>query len=119
MFPFKNLQSADNCDRCSRSGSDLPKAFIQPQSACHGPKEEKRPLRKKRPRGGHFCPLLSKSRTMTSARFWHEVNEISKTLKLDSPDPQTSQGWPFHPAVWSRRQAGTLDRELRLLALNG
>ena len=46
----------------------------------------------------------------------HEVNEISKTLELNSPDPQTLKA-AVHPAVWSAVKQALLDRELRLLAL--
>jgi diguanylate cyclase (GGDEF)-like protein len=46
----------------------------------------------------------------------HQVNEISKTLKRDSPDPQTLKA-AVHPAVWSAVKQALLDRELRHLAL--
>jgi diguanylate cyclase (GGDEF)-like protein len=46
----------------------------------------------------------------------HEVDEISKTLKLDSPDAQTLRA-AAHPAVWCAVKQALLDRELRRLAL--
>lgn len=46
----------------------------------------------------------------------HEVDEISKSLKLDAPDTQTLRA-AAHPAVWCAVRQALLDRELRLLAL--
>src|ERR1700680_3666649 len=46
----------------------------------------------------------------------HEVDEISKTLKLDAPDTQTLRA-ATHPAVWCAVKQALLDRELRHLAL--
>ena len=46
----------------------------------------------------------------------HEVNEISKMLKSNSPDTQTLKA-AVHPAVWCAVKQALLDRELRLLAL--
>jgi diguanylate cyclase (GGDEF)-like protein len=45
-----------------------------------------------------------------------EVDEISKTLKSDSPDAQALKV-AHHPAVWSALKQTLLDRELRYLAL--
>ena len=45
-----------------------------------------------------------------------EVDEISKTLKSDAPDPQSLRV-AHHPAVWSALKQTLLDRELRYLAL--
>ncbi len=46
----------------------------------------------------------------------HEVDEISKSLKLDAPDTHTIRA-AAHPAVWSAVKQALLDRELRHLAL--
>jgi diguanylate cyclase (GGDEF)-like protein len=46
----------------------------------------------------------------------HEVDEISKSLKLDTPDAQTLRA-TAHPAVWCAVKQALLDRELRHLAL--
>lgn len=46
----------------------------------------------------------------------HEVDEISKSLKLDAPDTQTLRA-AAHPAVWCAVKQALLDRELRHLAL--
>jgi hypothetical protein len=46
----------------------------------------------------------------------HEVDEISKSLKLDAPDAQTLRA-AAHPAVWCAVKHALLDRELRHLAL--
>lgn len=46
----------------------------------------------------------------------HEVDEISKSLKSDTPDAQTLRA-AAHPAVWSAVKQAILDRELRLLAV--
>ena len=46
----------------------------------------------------------------------HEVDEISKSLKLDTPDAQTLRA-AVHPAVWCAVKQALLDRELRHLAL--
>src|SRR5712664_4081760 len=46
----------------------------------------------------------------------HEVNEISKMLKSNSPDTQTLKA-AVHPAVWCAVKQALLDRELRHLAL--
>jgi diguanylate cyclase (GGDEF)-like protein len=46
----------------------------------------------------------------------HEVAEISKALKLDTPDAQTLRA-AAHPAVWCAVKQALLDRELRHLAL--
>lgn len=46
----------------------------------------------------------------------HEVDEISRALKSDSPDAQTLQV-AVHPAVWRAVRQTLLDRELRQLAL--
>jgi diguanylate cyclase (GGDEF)-like protein len=46
----------------------------------------------------------------------HEVDEISKSLKLDAPDAQTLRV-AAHPAVWCAVKQALLDRELRHLAL--
>lgn len=45
-----------------------------------------------------------------------EVDEITRTLKLDAPDTQTLRA-AVHPAVWSAVRQALLDRELRHLAL--
>jgi len=45
-----------------------------------------------------------------------EVDEISKTLKLDAPDTQTLRA-ATHPAVWCAVKQALLNRELRHLAL--
>src|SRR3989440_10382595 len=45
-----------------------------------------------------------------------EVDEITKTLKLDVPDAQTLRA-AVHPAVWCAVRQALLDRELRHLAL--
>ncbi len=45
-----------------------------------------------------------------------EVDEISKLLKSDHPDPQTVRV-ATHPAVWGAVKHALLDRELRYLAL--
>jgi len=45
-----------------------------------------------------------------------EVDEITKTLKLDAPDTQTLRA-AAHPAVWCAVRQALLDRELRHLAL--
>lgn len=46
----------------------------------------------------------------------HEVDEISKTLKLVAPDAETLRA-AAHPAVWCAVKQALLDRELRHLAL--
>jgi len=46
----------------------------------------------------------------------HEVDEVSKSLKLDAPDAQTLRA-ASHPAVWCAVKQALLDRELRHLAL--
>ncbi len=46
----------------------------------------------------------------------HEVDEISKSLKLDAPDTRTLRA-VAHPAVWCAVKQALLDRELRHLAL--
>ena len=46
----------------------------------------------------------------------HEVDEISKSLKLDTPDAHTLRA-AAHPAVWCAVKQALLDRELRHLAL--
>jgi diguanylate cyclase (GGDEF)-like protein len=46
----------------------------------------------------------------------HEVDEISKSLKLGAPDAQTLRA-AAHPAVWCAVKQALLDRELRHLAL--
>jgi diguanylate cyclase (GGDEF)-like protein len=46
----------------------------------------------------------------------HEVDEMSKSLKLDVPDAQTLRA-AAHPAVWSAVKQALLDRELRHLAV--
>jgi diguanylate cyclase (GGDEF)-like protein len=46
----------------------------------------------------------------------HEVDEISKSLKLGDSDTQTIRA-ATHPAVWSAVKQALLDRELRHLAL--
>jgi diguanylate cyclase (GGDEF)-like protein len=45
-----------------------------------------------------------------------EVDQISKTLKLDAPDTRTLRA-AAHPAVWCAVKQALLDRELRHLAL--
>src|SRR5439155_8793284 len=45
-----------------------------------------------------------------------EVDEITKTLKLDAPDTQALRA-AVHPAVWCAVRQALLDRELRHLAL--
>jgi diguanylate cyclase (GGDEF)-like protein len=46
----------------------------------------------------------------------HVVDEVSKSLKLDTPDAQTLRA-AAHPAVWCAVKQALLDRELRHLAL--
>jgi len=46
----------------------------------------------------------------------HEVDQISKSLKLETPDAQTLRA-AAHPAVWCAVRQALLDRELRHLAL--
>jgi diguanylate cyclase (GGDEF)-like protein len=46
----------------------------------------------------------------------HEVDEISKSLRLDTPDAETLRA-AAHPAVWCAVKQALLDRELRHLAL--
>ena len=46
----------------------------------------------------------------------HEVDEISKSLKLGDSDAQTIRA-AAHPAVWCAVKQALLDRELRQLAL--
>jgi diguanylate cyclase (GGDEF)-like protein len=51
------------------------------------------------------------------SQILQEVDEISKTLKSDSPDAQALRV-AHHPAVWSALKQTLLDRELRYLALS-
>lgn len=62
--------------------------------------------------------LSSALRTADSelGQILHEVDEISKSLKLNAPDAQTLKA-AAHPAVWSAVKQALLDRELRHLAL--
>jgi diguanylate cyclase (GGDEF)-like protein len=63
--------------------------------------------------------ILSSSLQVTDdelSQILHEIDKISKSLKLDTPDAQTLRA-AAHPAVWCAVKQALLDRELRHLAL--
>ncbi len=75
--------------------------------------------RRNGPAGGGLEEILSfalRSADNELGQILHEVDEISKSLKLDAPDTQTLRA-AAHPAVWCAVKQALLDRELRHLAL--
>lgn len=74
---------------------------------------------KNRPAESGLAENLSSALRAADTEFGeilHEVDEISKLLKSDHPDPQTVRV-AAHPAVWGAVKQALLDRELRYLAL--
>jgi diguanylate cyclase (GGDEF)-like protein len=75
--------------------------------------------RRNGPNGDGLEEILSSALRTTDnelGQILHEVDEISKSLKLDAPDTQTLRA-AAHPEVWGAAKHALLDRELRHLAL--
>jgi diguanylate cyclase (GGDEF)-like protein len=109
-MPIQELQ-AENGAQVTRLRADLPKHVsnrkVLAMRRKNGPAEE-----------GLEEILSSALRTADNelGQILHEVEEISKSLKLDAPDTQTLRA-AAHPAVWCAVKQALLDRELRHLAL--
>jgi diguanylate cyclase (GGDEF)-like protein len=109
-MPIQELQ-AENGAQVTRLRAGLPKHVsnrkVLAMRRKNGPAEE-----------GLEEILSSALRTADNelGQILHEVEEISKSLKLDAPDTQTLRA-AAHPAVWCAVKQALLDRELRHLAL--
>ena len=110
VMPIRELQ-AENGSRVTRLRTGLPK-----NAANHKVLAMRR---KNGPAEKGLEKILSSALQVADdelGQILHEVDEISKSLKLDTPATQTLRA-AAHPAVWCAVKQALLDRELRHLAL--
>ena len=109
-MPIHELQ-ADNEGQAARFRTGLPNQLSNRRVLAMG--------RRNGPAKEGLEEVLSSALQTTDNEFGQilqEVDEITKTLKLDAPDTQTLRA-AVHPAVWCAVRQALLDRELRHLAL--
>jgi diguanylate cyclase (GGDEF)-like protein len=109
-MPIPELQ-VDKGSQATRFTTGLPKQTSNRKVLAMG--------RKNGPAENGLTENLSSALRAADSEFGQilqEVDEISKSLKLDAPDAQTLRA-AAHPAVWCAVKQALLDRELRHLAL--